>query len=129
MHVFALLGSSVSDAPLPGDIGSTLVTIPVAPPPTLINPDKPVAMASAPTHVNPTSALTKQKLRQTIQLKEQQKLLEQAISQQLSGSMTNSELLAQALKHISPVRHCFVYMYLQLHYVYFVCIIVVLLLL
>ncbi|XP_064396841.1 cyclic AMP-dependent transcription factor ATF-2-like [Halichondria panicea] len=85
---------------------ANLVTIPVAPPPTLVNPDKPVAMASAPTHVNSTSALTKQKLLQTIQMKEQQKLLEQAISQQLGGSgggMTSSELLAQALKNISPM--------------------------
>ncbi len=98
----------MGDSPLAVDIGSSLVTIPVAPPHTLVNPDKPIAMASAPTHVNPTSALTKQKLRQTIQLKEQQKLLEQAITQQLGGSMTSSELLAQALKHISPVSLCFV---------------------
>lgn len=80
---------------------ASLVTIPVAPPPTLVNPDKPVAMASAPTHVNSTSALTKQKLLQTIQMKEQQKLLEQAISQQLGGSVSSDIL--QALKNISPM--------------------------
>ncbi len=44
-------------------------------------------------------------------MKEQQKLLEQAISQQLGGSgggMTSSELLAQALKNISPVSELLV---------------------
>ena len=91
------------DVPSSAENIANLVSIPVAPPPTLVNPDKPVAMASAPTHVNSTSALTKQKLLQTIQMKEQQKFLEQAISHQLGGGMTSSELLAQALKNISPV--------------------------
>ena len=74
-----------------------LTTIPVAPPANLVNPDKPVAMASAPAHINTASALTKQKLLQTIQMKEQQKLLEQTIAQQLGQS---PEILAQALKMI-----------------------------
>ena len=72
-------------------------TIPVAPPASLINPDKPVAMASAPAHVSTASALTKQKLLQNIHMKEQQKLLEQVLSQQLGGS---PELIAQALKNV-----------------------------
>ena len=83
----------------------SMVQVPVAPPPTLVNPDKHVAMASAPTHLNSTTALTKQKLLQTIQMKEQQKMLEQALSQHLGGG-TASELLAQALKNISPVSDC-----------------------
>ena len=78
-----------------------LTTIPVAPPATLVNPDKPVAMASAPAHISTASALTKQKLLQTIQMKEQQKLLEQTIAQQLGQS---PEILAQALKSMIPVR-------------------------
>ena len=78
------------DVPSSAEHIANLVSIPVAPPPTLVNPDKPVAMASAPTHVNSTSALTKQKLLQTIQMKEQQKFLEQAISHQLGGGMTSS---------------------------------------
>lgn len=78
-----------------------LTTIPVAPPANLVNPNKPVAMASAPAHINTASALTKQKLLQTIQMKEQQKLLEQTIAQQLGQS---PEILAQALKNMVPVR-------------------------
>lgn len=85
--------------PLPRVSSVATTTIPVAPPPSLINPDKPVAMASAPAHVSTASALTKQKLLQNIQMKEQQKMLEQALTQQLSGS---PELLAQALKSIMP---------------------------
>lgn len=78
---------------------TAVTTIPVAPPASLINPDKPVAMATAPAHVSTASALTKQKLLQNIQMKEQQKIIEQALSQQLGGS---NELLAQALKSIIP---------------------------
>ena len=86
--------------PLPRVSSVATTTIPVAPPASLINPDKPVAMASAPAHVSTASALTKQKLLQNIQMKEHQKLIEQALSQQLgSGSQ---ELLAQALKNIIP---------------------------
>lgn len=78
-----------------------MTTIPVAPPANLVNPDKPVAMATAPAHISTTSALTKQKLLQTIQMKEQQKLLEQTIAQQLGQS---PEILAQAIKNIIPVH-------------------------
>lgn len=78
-----------------------LTAIPVAPPANLVNPDKPVAMATAPAHISTASALTKQKLLQTIQMKEQQKLLEQTIAQQLGQS---PEILAQAFKSIIPVR-------------------------
>lgn len=81
-----------------------MTTIPVAPPANLVNPDKPVAMATAPAHISTTSALTKQKLLQTIQMKEQQKLLEQTIAQQLGQS---PEILAQAIKNIIPV-HIFI---------------------
>ena len=77
-----------------------LTTIPVAPPANLVNPDKPVAMATAPAHISTASALTKQKLLQTIQMKEQQKLLEQTIAQQLGQS---PESFAQALKNMIPV--------------------------
>lgn len=79
-----------------------MASIPVAPPATLVNPDKPVPMASAPAHISTTSALTKQKLLQTIQMKEQQKLLEQTITQQLGQS---PDMLAQlqALKNMMPV--------------------------
>ena len=77
-----------------------VATIPVAPPANLVNPDKPVAMATAPAHISTASALTKQKLLQTIQMKEQQKLLEQTIAQQLGQS---PEMLAQALKNMIPV--------------------------
>lgn len=80
--------------------GRVVATIPVAPPATLVNPDKPVPMASAPAHISTTSALTKQKLLQTIHMKEQQKLLEQTIAQQLGQS---PEILAQALKTMIPV--------------------------
>lgn len=84
------------------DAGRVVVaTIPVAPPANLVNPDKPVAMATAPAHISTASALTKQKLLQTIQMKEQQKLLEQTIAQQLGQS---PEVLAQALKNVIPVR-------------------------
>ena len=78
-------------------------TIPVAPPATLVNPDKPVPMATVPAHINTVSALTKQKLLHTIlvQKKEQQKLLEQTIAHQLGQP---PELLAQALKSILPVN-------------------------
>lgn len=76
-----------------------LTTIPVAPPANLVNPDKPVAMATAPAHISTASALTKQKLLQTIQMKEQQKLLEQTIAQQLGQS---PESFAQALKNMIP---------------------------
>lgn len=76
-----------------------LTAIPVAPPANLVNPDKPVAMATAPAHISTASALTKQKLLQTIQMKEQQKLLEQTIAQQLGQS---PEILAQAFKSIIP---------------------------
>lgn len=58
-------------------------------------------MASAPAHVSTASALTKQKLLQNIQMKEQQKLLENVLTQQL-GSGSSHELLAQALKNIIP---------------------------
>ena len=78
-------------------------TIPVAPPPNLVNPDKPVAMASAPAHISTATALTKQKLLQNIQMKEQQKFLEQTIAQQFGQS---PEILAQALKSIIPVSFC-----------------------
>ena len=92
------------DAPSSATENVGLVTIPVAPPPTLVNPDKPVAMASAPTHINSASLLTKQKLLQSIQAKEQQKMLEQAISQQLGVSVSSvSSDLLQALKSMSPV--------------------------
>ena len=84
--------------PLPRVTSVVTTTIPVAPPPSLVNPDKPVAMASAPAHVSTASALTKQKLLQNIQMKEQQKILEQALSQQLGSQ----ELLAQALKSLMP---------------------------
>lgn len=77
-----------------------VMTIPVAPPANLVNPDKPVPMATAPAHISTASALTKQKLLQTIQMKEQQKLLEQTIAQQLGQS---PEMLAQALKTMIPV--------------------------
>ena len=86
--------------PLPRVSSVATTTIPVAPPASLINPDKPVAMASAPAHVSTASALTKQKLLQNIQMKEQQKLIEQALTQQLGSS--SQELLAQALKNIIP---------------------------
>lgn len=86
--------------PLPRVSSVVTTTIPVAPPPSLVNPDKPVAMASAPAHVSTASALTKQKLLQNIQMKEQQKILEQALSQQLGAG--SQELLAQALKSIIP---------------------------
>lgn len=78
-----------------------VTTIPVAPPANLVNPDRPVPMATVPAHINTASALTKQKLLQTIQMKEQQKLLEQTIAQQLGQS---PEILAQALKNMIPVR-------------------------
>lgn len=84
--------------PLPRVSSVVTTTIPVAPPPSLVNPDKPVAMASAPAHVSTASALTKQKLLQNIQMKEQQKILEQALTQQLGSQ----ELLAQALKSLMP---------------------------
>lgn len=87
--------------PLPRVSSVATTTIPVAPPASLINPDKPVAMASAPAHVSTASALTKQKLLQNIQMKEQQKLLENVLTQQL-GSGSSHELLAQALKNIIP---------------------------
>ena len=87
--------------PLPRVSSVATATIPVAPPASLINPDKPVAMASAPAHVSTASALTKQKLLQNIQMKEQQKFLENVLSQQLGGSSSH-ELLAQALKNIIP---------------------------
>ena len=87
--------------PLPRVSSVATATIPVAPPASLINPDKPVAMASAPAHVSTASALTKQKLLQNIQMKEQQKLLENVLSQQLGGSSSH-ELLAQALKNFIP---------------------------
>ena len=87
--------------PLPRVSSVATTTIPVAPPASLINPDKPVAMASAPAHVSTASALTKQKLLQTIQMKEQQKLLENVLSQGL-GSGSSHELLAQALKNFIP---------------------------
>ena len=77
-----------------------LATIPVAPPANLVNPDQKVAMATVPAHISTASALTKQKLLQTIQLKEQQKLLEQTIAQQLGQS---PEMFAQALKNMMPV--------------------------
>ncbi len=80
-----------------------LATIPVAPPANLVNPDKPVPMATVPAHINTASALTKQKLLQTIQMKEQQKLLEQTIARQL-GVSGQQELLAQAIKNMIPVR-------------------------
>jgi len=79
-----------------------LAAIPVAPPATLVNPDQPVPMATVPAHINTASALTKQKLLQTIQMKEQQKFLEQNIARQLG---TSSEILAQALKNMIPVSH------------------------
>lgn len=85
--------------PLPRVSSVATATIPVAPPASLINPDKPVAMASAPAHVSTASALTKQKLLQNIQMKEQQKLLEQVLTQQFGGSQ---ELLTQALKSVIP---------------------------
>lgn len=75
-------------------------TIPVAPPPNLANPDRPVPMATAPAHISTATALTKQKLLQNIQLKEQQKLLELHVVQQLQSS---PEILVQALKNITPV--------------------------
>ena len=75
--------------------------IPVAPPANLVNPDKPVAMATAPAHISTASASTKQKLLQNIQMKEQQKILEQTIAQQLGQS---PEILAQALKNMIPVN-------------------------
>lgn len=87
--------------PLPRVSSVATATIPVAPPASLINPDKPVAMASAPAHVSTASALTKQKLLQNIQMKEQQKLLENVLNQQL-GSSSSHELLAQALKNFIP---------------------------
>lgn len=88
-------------APASDDTSRVVVTaIPVAPPANLVNPDKPVPMASAPAHINTASALTKQKLLQTIQMKEQQKILEQTIAQQLGQS---PEILAQALKNMMPM--------------------------
>lgn len=96
--------------PLPRVSNVATTTIPVAPPASLINPDKPVAMASAPAHVSTASALTKQKLLQNIQMKEQQKLIEQALTQQLgSGSQ---ELLAQALKNIIPQVRTYISTYM-----------------
>jgi len=58
-------------------------------------------MASAPPHISNTaaSAITKQRLLQNIQLKEQQKMLEQQLAAHLVGQ--NPELLAQALKAVS----------------------------
>lgn len=79
-----------------------MASIPVAPPATLVNPDKPIPMATVPAHINTASALTKQKLLQTIQMKEQQRLLEQSIARQLG--VGQPELLAQALKNMMPVR-------------------------
>ncbi len=84
-----------------------VATIPVAPPANLVNPDKPVAMATAPAHISTASALTKQKLLQTIHMKEQQRLLEQTIAHQLGHS---PEALAQALKSMIPVS-CLLSMY------------------
>lgn len=57
-------------------------------------------MASAPPHVSNASLLTKQKLLQSIQVKEQQRLLEQHL-----GTTTNAaqEILAQALKNAMAV--------------------------
>ncbi len=87
-----------------GEPRVVLTTIPVAPPANLINPDKPVAMATVPAHISTASASTKQKLLQAIQMKEQQRFLEQTIAQQLGQSLGQSpEFLAQALKNMIPV--------------------------
>ncbi len=56
-------------------------------------------MASAPSHISNASMLTKQKLLQSIQVKEHQKLLEQ----QLALTPTSQEILAQALKNAMAV--------------------------
>lgn len=96
--------SIASDTEISRDETSTKgasTAIPVAPPANLVNPDKPVAMATAPAHISTASASTKQKLLQNIQMKEQQKLLEQTIAQQLGQS---PEILAQALKNMIPVK-------------------------
>ncbi len=62
-------------------------------------------MASAPPHVSNASVLTKQKLLQSIQVKEQQKLFEQ----QLGLTPSSQELLAQALKNAIAVSRVVVY--------------------
>ena len=62
-------------------------------------------MATAPAHVSTASALTKQKLLQNIQMKEQQKIIEQALSQHGLSQLGGQELLAQALKSIMPQVH------------------------
>ena len=53
--------------------------------------------------VQTRGCLLPQKLLQNIQLKEQQKLLEQQLAVHLGQ---NPELLAQALKGVIPVSHC-----------------------
>jgi hypothetical protein len=79
----------------------TISSIPMAAPPAVANPDKHVPMATAPAHMTTTSDATKQKILQTIQMKEQQKLLEAQLvtmaTQQLPN-MSSPEILSAALK-------------------------------
>jgi cyclic AMP-dependent transcription factor ATF-2 len=75
----------------------SIASIPMAPPPGVANPDRPVPMATPPAHMNTTSAVTKQKLLQNIQMKEQQRVIEAQLVQLSNVNMTSPEIL-NALK-------------------------------
>lgn len=79
----------------------TITSIPMAPPPSVANPDKPVPMATPPAHMSTTSALTKQKLLQNIQMKEQQKLIEAQLVNMASQPLTSPDILTalRAMQH------------------------------